>query len=116
MQTKRYHLTVDIDGCKPESLGEGTVEKILTELPPLIGMHILYGPIVVDGIAENPGISGFVIIDYSHISIHTFTKCNDFMIDIFSCKPYERQTVIAYLAKVLNKAEEDIQIKVVGWG
>lgn len=129
MQTKRYHIIVDVENCELSAIGKEVVEKILIELPPLIDMHVLYGPVVVDGIEENPGVSGFVIIDYSHISIHTFTKYGDFMtgglefmtgglefmIDIFSCKPYEKQTVIEYLAKVLHKSNQDLKVKVVGW-
>lgn len=115
VQTKRYHIIIDIEGVDPQKLGRATVEKILNELPPLIDMHILQGPSVVEGIPENPGVSGFVIIDYSHISIHTFTQYNDFMIDIFSCKAYKPEAVVEYLSGVLSKPKEELKVKTVGW-
>jgi len=35
------------------------------------------------------GISGFVVIAESHISIHTFPERNYINIDIFSCRPFD---------------------------
>ena len=42
---------------------------------------------------EDWGISGFVLIAESHISIHTFPDKNYLSLDIFSCKEYSIDTV-----------------------
>ena len=117
MQTKRYHIIIDLTGISKEVANDTNgLTNFLKEFPLVIGMHVLKGPLVTDGIPENPGLSGFVIIDYSHISIHTFTKSNEALVDIFSCKPYEqekaKEAVLGYF-KVLS---EQARIQQVFWG
>ena len=46
-------------------------------------------------VAEDAGVSGFVIIAESHISIHTFPKRNYVNIDIFSCKSFDNDRALA---------------------
>lgn len=117
MQQKRYHLIVDVEDCPPSTVVDRVfVERLLTELPAKIGMSILHGPVVVEGIPENPGITGFLIIDYSHISIHTFQKSNELLIDIFSCKPYDQETVINFMLSLAPLARGKMHTKVVSWG
>jgi S-adenosylmethionine decarboxylase len=91
------HLLVD--GVMTRQIGKADIEAILNELPGRIGMHILAGPIVVEGVRENPGWTGFVIIDKSHISIHTFNDGNRISVDLFSCKIFETNKVLEYLEK-----------------
>lgn len=85
-----------IDGVFKERLDGKAVEKILRELPGKIGMHILEGPVVVEGVPSNPGWTGFVIIDMSHIAIHTFDDSNKVSIDVFSCKHFDKDPVLEY--------------------
>ena len=90
MQQKRYHIIIDLENISEKYLtNEKSLKTFLTKLPEIINMHVLKGPIIAKGIPENPGLSGFVIIDYSHISIHTFTSSHEALVDIFSCKPYD---------------------------
>lgn len=117
MQQKRYHLIVDVENCPKERVNDKDfVNKLLIELPAKIGMSILYGPVVVEGIPENPGLSGFLIIDYSHISIHTFVKTNELLIDVFSCKPYDQETVVGFVLSLTGAERRGVQTKVVAWG
>ena len=44
-----------------------------------------------------PGISGFVMIAESHISIHTFPDQDYAFMDIFSCKEFDAERAIGYL-------------------
>ncbi|HEX8966148.1 MAG TPA: S-adenosylmethionine decarboxylase [Patescibacteria group bacterium] len=90
MQQKRYHIIIDLENISPQYLtNEKSLRDFLKKLPSVINMHVLKGPIIAKGIPENPGLSGLVIIDYSHISIHTFSKSREALVDIFSCKPYD---------------------------
>ncbi len=78
MHTKRYHIIIDLKQVSNKVLNDKVgLDKFLRRLVRKIGMHILYEPVVVNGIKENPGISGFALIDFSHISIHTFTNHNE---------------------------------------
>jgi S-adenosylmethionine decarboxylase len=46
---------------------------------------------------EDWGISGFVLIAESHISIHTFPDKNYLSLDIFSCKEFDADHAISYV-------------------
>jgi S-adenosylmethionine decarboxylase len=88
-----------IDGVLVRHLEKEDIGLILSELPAEIGMKILEGPYIVEGHQENPGLTGFVIIDISHISIHTFDEGSKIAFDIFSCRPFDEDTVLRYLKK-----------------
>jgi S-adenosylmethionine decarboxylase len=117
MKTPRYHLITDISDADPAILNDATgLSKFLETLPGLIDMHILYGPVVKEGIPENPGLSGFVIIDYSHISIHTFTKHNEALVDVFSCKPFEQEVAKQAICQYFQVDSEKVRERAVYWG
>ena len=86
-----------IDGVMEHPLGKNEVESLLRELPPIIDMNILAGPYVVKGVPYNPGWTGVVIIDKSHISIHTFDEGNLVSIDVFSCKPFDVESALSFI-------------------
>lgn len=95
---ERYHLTVDGFDCDPRKLASmDLVFDTLKEIPEKLKMTPWTVPYVVKGAPTNPGYSGFVIIEQSHISIHTFTAQNYVAIDIFSCKPFDKQYILKYL-------------------
>ncbi|MBI4193277.1 MAG: S-adenosylmethionine decarboxylase [Candidatus Colwellbacteria bacterium] len=103
MQSLRFHYIFDALGIREAKLADAAlVERLLRELAELCGMRILSGPHVAHGVPENPGISGFCIIDYSHISIHTFSETGEIYADIFSCKPYDPERVRRHLMVALG--------------
>jgi S-adenosylmethionine decarboxylase len=86
-----------VDGLVEEQVTGETVERVLRELPALIGMRILDGPHVVAGAPGNPGWTGFVIIDKSHVSVHTFSETGTVSIDVYSCMPFDAEKAVSYL-------------------
>lgn len=74
-------------------------------------MHLLTPPYVVEATGNHKrdpgGYSGFVMIQESHISIHTFPKRRFVSIDAYSCKNFSTAPVIAYFTRVfgIQKAE-----------
>jgi S-adenosylmethionine decarboxylase len=86
-----------VDGVFEPPLDRETVEVLLSELPGMIGMQILHGPEVVEGCPENPGWTGFVIIDKSHISVHTFDEGSKVSVDVFSCQPFDVEEARRFL-------------------
>lgn len=78
----------------------------------MIGMKILEGPIVVEGLPGNPGWTGFVVIDKSHIAIHTFSEGNKVSVDVFSCKPFEKDIVEERLNQMLPLEGYNLQLLV----
>jgi S-adenosylmethionine decarboxylase len=91
-----------IDGETKEYVSKETVKRILRKLPSKIDMNILEGPHIVEGCPDNPGFTGFIIIDKSHISIHTFNNVNTISVDVFSCKPFNTKKVITFFKKMIN--------------
>ena len=86
-----------LDGVMREPVTGELMDSILHELPGRIGMKILAGPVVVAGHYTNPGWTGFVVIDKSHISIHTFTEGSRISIDVYSCQPFDVNEVEKFL-------------------
>ena len=102
------HLTLDIYGCNPEKLSDTKfIYELLDELPELIGMHKISKPNVTyfDG---NPngfdkgGVSAFVLITESHITIHSFIADRFASVDIFSCNQFDVNKATSYLMEKLE--------------
>lgn len=116
MGVVRYHIIIDVHNITNSTLTDKVgLEKFLSELPSQIGMNILSGPVVTHGIPQNPGLSGFVLIDYSHISVHTFSQTQQALIDIFSCKKYDQNTVVKSVLDYFQVDKSHAQIQQVAW-
>jgi S-adenosylmethionine decarboxylase len=97
MQQGIIGLHLMLDGVMRVPVSRELVESILRELPGRIGMKIIAGPAIVEGNSCNPGWTGFVVIDKSHIAIHTFTEGSRISIDVYSCQPFDADEVDRYL-------------------
>ena len=91
-ETFGMHLMLDGYGCDRSKLeSEAFVYRFLDEFPDDIGMTKIMQPSVLRYDAADSGecgISGFVLIAESHVSIHTFPSAGYVSIDIFSCKSF----------------------------
>jgi S-adenosylmethionine decarboxylase len=99
-----------LDGVFEPPVGEEELTEILSGLPSEIDMKILAGPMVVRGAEENPGWTGFVIIDKSHIAIHAFDEGSRVSIDVFSCKPFEGERALRYIRERIRFKKLKVQI------
>ena len=90
------HLVVDGYGADADKLkNEDLVFRFLNEYPDTIGMTKMIPPQVYTYHGKTPedwGVSGFVLIAESHISVHTFPDRGYINIDIFSCKEFDPAT------------------------
>ena len=87
------HLAVDGYGADTQKLKDvDLVHDFLDEYPSSIGMTKIVPPQVYTYRGQRPedwGVSGFVLIAESHISIHTFPDLGYVNIDIFSCRDFD---------------------------
>jgi len=92
------HLIIDGYSKSREILqDEGFLRSWLESYPSEIGMTRISAAFVlkyVGNTLEDWGISGFVFIAESHISVHTFVEPCYVNIDIFSCKDFDAQKSI----------------------
>lgn len=95
------HLIVDGYGSDSQLLqDEGFIYSLLDRFPDQIGMKKVTPPFVFRYVGSKPedwGISGFVLIAESHITIHTFVEKRLLNIDIFSCKEFDAVEVVRKL-------------------
>ena len=113
-QEATLHLAIDGYEADPAKLSdEALVYRFLDEYPDVIGMTKVVPPQVYSYSGKVPddwGVSGFVIIAESHISVHTFPDKGYVNIDIFSCNDFD---VAASLADV--KATFGVKGEVKTW-
>ena len=87
------HLVINGKGTDAAKLKNmKLIYRFLDEYPSIIGMTKIIKPQVYTYHGQKPqdwGISGFVLIAESHISIHTFPAKCYVNIDIFSCKDFD---------------------------
>ena len=100
------HLIIDGYGANRKMLeSEDMIYDLLDRYPSQIGMTKVAPPQVFKYIGSKPddwGISGFVLIAESHISIHTFPERCYVNIDIFSCKDFDSEYAIQELKAIFE--------------
>ncbi|MDQ3812733.1 MAG: S-adenosylmethionine decarboxylase [Armatimonadota bacterium] len=82
--------------------------ELLDTLPGRINMTKIMPPIVTRYVGVTPedwGISGFVMIAESHISVHTFPERGEVSIDVFSCKEFDPAQACDLLAAAFGLQE-----------
>ncbi len=106
------HLVVDGYGGDSEKLRDvDLIYKFLDDYPSSIGMTKIVPPQVYTYHGQKPedwGVSGFVIIAESHISIHTFPDRGYVNIDIFSCKEFDPSLSIEDVKAVFSLPDVNV--------
>ena len=100
------HLMMDGYGANRSKMEDRDfIYQVLDEFPDRINMHKIMQPHVIRYVGEKPedwGISGFVIIAESHISIHTFPERSYMNIDVFSCMDFEPEKAIKEMQRIFE--------------
>lgn len=109
-------LIIDAYECDPLKLNNMELcAKVLEDLTVITGMRKISEPYIIRssgnetlGGKDPGGYSGFLIIQESHISIHTFVNRGFLTIDLYSCKSFSSEGVIEYLQKLYSPTDIDI--------
>jgi S-adenosylmethionine decarboxylase len=114
------HLTLDGYGGCQNLLRDGKhVLACLSELPERLGMHKIAEPLLVEldhhSDKDPGGVSGFVMIAESHISIHTFPLRGFVSADVYTCQnSLDTEEICRYFADAF--ALQDLEINLVRRG
>ena len=87
---------------------EDLVREFLSDYPDALDMTRITEPNVLKYEApksEDSGVSGFVIIAESHISIHTFPRKDYINIDLFSCQPFNHERALEDVKEMFELKE-----------
>ena len=108
------HLTLDGYDCNPDKLANlYSIYEFLDRCPELILMTKIMPPYVFKYQAPEPedwGISGFVLIAESHISVHTYPDRAYLSLDIFSCKDFNHHQAVAYATELFGIGRHELNL------
>ena len=107
------HVIIDGYGGDPDQLAdENVVRVILDRYPEEMGMTKITQPTVIRYTGSKPedwGVSGYVMIAESHISMHTFPERRLIWADIFSCKDFDSALILEDLKRRFSLREMSVQ-------
>ena len=103
------HLIIDGYGGDYEQMQDvDLIYRFLDECPSSIGMTKVTPPHVYTYHGPKPqdwGVSGFVIIAESHISVHTFPERGYINVDVFSCKEFDTEVAVREIREVFSLSQ-----------
>ena len=106
------HLIIRAEVNRPIT-SEKEIKKWLRNLVKKIDMKIIKGPYASYVSKEgNRGITGVVMIETSHISIHIWDEASPALVqcDVYSCAEFQRGEVIMHLGMMKPKKIEYMMI------
>ncbi|RPJ05934.1 MAG: adenosylmethionine decarboxylase [Deltaproteobacteria bacterium] len=108
------HLMVDGYGCDRSGLEDiQLIYNFLDEYPAKMEMTKIMPPYVFRYDGSTPddwGISGFVLIAESHISVHTFPEKQYLSLDMFSCKPFDTKLAVETIQKYFKIQKYEMNV------
>ena len=112
------HLIIDAHGIEYKKLkNHKLIKNLLKELPKRFKMRLL-GNISVKKVSSDfyPdwGVSGFVMLYESHISLHTWPEENYVAMDLYSCKDFDDKAIVKYLKEYWGVKKMKIKIVIRG--
>ena len=100
------HLMLELYGCDRKILeDEPLLRRVLDEYPARVDMEKVSPVHLYDIETSNPldaGMSGFVVIAQSHISLHAWPEYVEVDIDICSCKEFSQEDAIAFAKEMFQ--------------
>jgi S-adenosylmethionine decarboxylase len=100
------HLMLEVYNCNREILTDAALlRRVLDEYPGRVEMEKVSPVHLYDIETSNPldaGMSGFVVIAQSHISLHAWPEYGEVDIDICSCKEFSQEDAIAFAKEMFQ--------------
>lgn len=112
------HLMLELYGCDRQLLtDEPRVRRTLDEFPARVQMERVSPVHLYQIDTSNPldaGLSGFVVIAQSHISLHAWPEYGEVDIDICSCKEFSQEDAIAFAKEMFQTDDVEAHFMVRG--
>ena len=98
---KGYHILADLWGCPSIYLDDiSTLEEILLNAARKVGFNVVGKSFYQ---FKPKGATGVVLLEFSHISVHTWPEYEFIALDIYSCKGKTKvKRATEYLLKTLQ--------------
>src|SRR5258708_35166336 len=100
------HLMLELYDCDRYRLtDEALLRRVLDAYPARVGMEKVSPVHLYQIETSNPldaGLSGFVVMAQSHISLHAWPEYGEVDIDICSCKEFSQEDAIAFAKQVFQ--------------
>lgn len=106
-----YSYLLDMYGCAPGVADDLELHyRFLEELVDRLGMTRMSQPVVIHGprdkgvelFPEKAGVSGWVPLIESGIQIHSLEPTHFITLDVYSCKVFQPDTVMAFARKTFK--------------
>ena len=105
--------SIDIYNCHPDKIrNAGEIRRFVIELCNLIEMK-RFGETLVVHFGEDERVAGYSmvqLIETSLISAHFANLTNTIYLDVFSCKPYDPETVRSFSEKFFGGTHSILQV------
>lgn len=102
-RTLGRHVLMELSGCSRKVLNDrDAIEQHLLGAAEMAGATVIAHSFRK---FEPQGVSGFVMIAESHLSIHTWPEYRYAAVDIFTCGNIDSEPAVKYLVKVLKAKE-----------
>src|SRR5438309_3624637 len=112
------HLMLELYGCDRHILSNETLVKSdLEEYPARVEMEKVSPVHLYQIETSNPldaGLSGFVVIAQSHISLHAWPEYGEVDIDICSCKEFSEEDAIDFAKEMFRTDDVESHFVILG--
>ena len=97
---KYTHLLLEFRGCSAERLNDrAAIRRLLDKAAASCSLHVLHRRI--HAFAPH-GLTGYVLLRESHISIHTWPELQFALLDVLSCAPLNRTELVSCVQEQLR--------------
>ena len=108
---KREHLILDAWDCNNDKLSdENEIESILKYLAELTEAIILEGPVIARREDRLEGLTGIIITNKSHITIHTFPSISEATVEFYSYTPLDKNQIMNDVILFLEVDHNSIKV------
>ncbi len=102
------HLVVDLRGCDPERISSvGFVEAVLEKVVDIVGLTPIHSHFHQ---FKPHGVTGFVLLKESHLSVHTWPEMRYAAVDVFSCRRIENPDSVVSLLRSSFGGKAEVKI------